>query len=295
MELKNTNTNFTYKNGIYITSPEINENTKNELPQILTEYKEKKYLTQDNFKFPKKTYNKNLKKISNNPINDEIDFSNINPCFSKENFYDYRESCNKFYPKMDHILKDNLSPRNIILKTRNYDNYEKKIISELKKDEIIQRSLGQGIFMRLQQYKTLTKNTPFKLILSNLKAEKINLDIDDNKKAISLTPSLKRKNEIRPKIHHLYDEKNKNNEFNKKDKKHNKTTNKFPRRRSSILNAPMNDLIRNDKPPSLVFRQVDSISNILKLNKMKNKIRDNIILQALEKCGEEDARHLIGI
>jgi hypothetical protein len=54
MELKNTNTNFTYKNGIYITSPEINENTKNELPQILTEYKEKKYLTQDNFKFPKK-------------------------------------------------------------------------------------------------------------------------------------------------------------------------------------------------------------------------------------------------
>lgn len=55
MELKNTNTNFTYKNGIYITSPEINENTKNELPQILTEYKEKKYLTQDNFKFPKKT------------------------------------------------------------------------------------------------------------------------------------------------------------------------------------------------------------------------------------------------
>ena len=57
----------------------------------------------------------------------------------------------------------------------------------------------------------------------------------------------------------------------------------------------MNDLLRNDKPPSLIYRHVDSISNILKLNNMKNKIRDNIILQALEKCGEEDARHLIGI
>ncbi len=295
MALKTTNSNFTNKNGIYITSTEINENNQNDLPQILSEYKETKYLTQNNFQFSEKKHKTNLKKITNIPSNNEIDFSNINQCFPKENFYDYRESCNKFYPKMDHILKDNLSPRNIILKTRNYDNYEKKIISELKKDEIIQRSLGQGIFMRLQQYKTLTKNTPFKSILSNLKLEKINLEIDENKKSISLTPSFKRKNGIRPKIHHLYDEKNKNNEFNKKDKKHNKTTNKFPRRRSSILNAPMNDLIRNDKPPSLVFRQVDSISNILKLNKMKNKIRDNIILQALEKYGEEDARHLIGI
>ena len=292
MELKNTNTNFTYKNGIYITSPEINENTKNELPQILTEYKEKKYLTQDNFKFPKKTYNKNLKKISNNPINDEIDFSNINPCFSKENFYDYKESCNKFYPKMDHILKDNLSPRNIILKTRKFDNYEKQIISELKKDEIIQRSPGQGIFMRIQQYKTLTKNIPFKLILSNLEYGKVNLDNDDYKKQISKTPSFKIKKSIRPKIFHLYNEKNKNENNNKDNNKNHK---KFHHRRSSILKAPMNDLLRNDKPPSLIYRQVDSISNILKLNNMKNKIRDNIILQALEKCGEEDARHLIGI
>jgi hypothetical protein len=291
MALKTTNTNFTQKNEIYITSTEINENNKNNLPQILTDYKESKNLTQNNFQFTERKFKKNIKKLSKIPSNNDIDFSNINPCFPKENFYDYRESCNKFYPKMDHILKDNLSPRNIILKTRKFDKYEQQIISELKKDEIIQRSLGQGIFMRLQQYKTLTKNTPFKSILSNLKLEKTNLEIDENKKSISLTPSFKRKNGIRPKIHHLYDEKNKNNEFNKKDKNHKK----FHHRRSSILNAPMNDLLRNDQPPSLVFREVDSTSNILKLNKMKNKIRDNIILQALEKCGELDARHLIGI
>ena len=193
---------------------------------------------------------------------------------------------------MDHILKDNLSPRNIILKTRKFDNYEKQIISELKKDEIIQRSPGQGIFMRIQQYKTLTKNIPFKLILSNLEYGKVNLDNDDNKKQISKTPSFKIKKSIRPKIFHLYNEKNKN-ENNNKD--NNKNHQKFHHRRSSILKAPMNDLLRNDKPPSLIYRQVDSISNILKLNNMKNKIRDNIILQALEKCGEEDARHLIGI
>ena len=64
-------------------------------------------------------------------------------------------------------------------------------VTGLKKDEIIQRSLGQGMFMRIQKYKMLNKKNPFKLIISSL--EPGNINNNEKEKKISQTNSFKKK------------------------------------------------------------------------------------------------------
>ncbi len=291
-----TNPNFAnYDKGIYLTSADIIEKRNNELPSLMTEYN-------DNSKI--NTYKKlNLPKINKTKIKDytnefsdsEIIYTNFHSSFSPENFYDYGESCNKFYPKMDKTLKDGLCPRNIILKTRKYNEEERKIISDLKKDEMIQRSIGQGMHMRIQGYRTLNKREPFKLILSKLEAGKIydksdfenkkieikENEIEDNKNKDNIIKDgyhmIKNRKSIKPKIYHLYKEKK-------------KRTEKFVKRRSSLLNRPLNDLIRDDKPPSFIDKESMSL-----IKNMKNRNRDYEVLHALEKCGEIDLKYYLGL
>ena len=291
-----TNPNFAnYDKGIYLTSADIIEKRNNELPSLMTEYN-------DNSKIS--TYKKlNLPKINKTKIKDytnefsdsEIIYTNFHSSFSPENFYDYGESCNKFYPKMDKTLKDGLCPRNIILKTRKYNEEERKIISDLKKDEMIQRSIGQGMHMRIQGYRTLNKREPFKLILSKLEAGKIydksdfenkkieikENEIEDNKNKDNIIKDgyhmIKNRKSIKPKIYHLYKEKK-------------KRTEKFVKRRSSLLNRPLNDLIRDDKPPSFIDKESMSL-----IKNMKNRNRDYEVLHALEKCGEIDLKYYLGL
>ena len=291
-----TNPNFSnYNKGIYLTSADIIEKRNNELPSLMTEYN-------DNSKISR--YKKlNLPKINKTKIRDytnefsdsEVLFTNFHSSFSPENFYDYGESCNKFYPKMDKTLKDGLCPRNIILKTRKYNEEERKIISDLKKDEMIQRSIGQGMHMRIQGYRTLNKREPFKLILSKLEAGKIydksdfenkkieikENEIEDNKNKDNIIKDgyhmIKNRKSIKPKIYHLYKEKK-------------KRTEKFIKRRSSLLNRPLNDLIRDDKPPSFIDKESMSL-----LKNMKNRNRDYEVLHALEKCGEIDLKYYLGL
>ena len=289
-----TNPNFAnYDKGIYLTSADIIEKRNNELPSLMTEYN-------DNSKIS--TYKKlNLPKINKTKIKDytnefsdsEIIYTNFHSSFSPENFYDYGESCNKFYPKMDKTLKDGLCPRNIILKTRKYNEEERKIISDLKKDEMIQRSIGQGMHMRIQGYRTLNKREPFKLILSKLEAGKIfdKSDLENKKNEIKENEKednqknikkdgyhiIKNRKSIKPKIYHLYKEKK-------------KRTEKFIKRRSSLLNRPLNDLIRDDKPPSFIDKESMAI-----IKNMKNRNRDYEVLHALEKCGEGELKYYIGV
>ena len=289
-----TNPNFSnYNKGIYLTSADIIENRNNELPTLMTEYN-------DNSKIS--TYKKlNLPKINKTKIRDytnefsdsEVLFTNFHSSFSPENFYDYGESCNKFYPKMDKTLKDGLCPRNIILKTRKYNEEERKMISDLKKDEMIQRSSGQGMHMRIQDYRTLNKREPFKLILSKLEAGKIfdKSDLENKKNEIKENEKeenktnikkdgyhiIKNRKSIKPKIYHLYKEKK-------------KRTEKFIKRRSSLLNRPLNELIRDDKPPSFIDKESMAI-----IKNMKNRNRDYEVLHALEKCGESDLRYYLGL
>ena len=289
-----TNPNFSnYNKGIYLTSADIIENRNNELPTLMTEYN-------DNSKIS--TYKKlNLPKINKTKIRDytnefsdsEVLFTNFHSSFSPENFYDYGESCNKFYPKMDKTLKDGLCPRNIILKTRKYNEEERKMISDLKKDEMIQRSSGQGMHMRIQDYRTLNKREPFKLILSKLEAGKIfdKSDLENKKNEIKENEKeenktnikkdgyhiIKNRKSIKPKIYHLYKEKK-------------KRTEKFIKRRSSLLNRPLNELIRDDKPPSFIDKESMAI-----IKNMKNRNRDYEVLHALEKCGESDLKYYLGL
>ena len=289
-----TNPNFSnYNKGIYLTSADIIENRNNELPTLMTEYN-------DNSKIS--TYKKlNLPKINKTKIRDytnefsdsEVLFTNFHSSFSPENFYDYGESCNKFYPKMDKTLKDGLCPRNIILKTRKYNEEERKMISDLKKDEMIQRSSGQGMHMRIQDYRTLNKREPFKLILSKLETGKIfdKSDLENKKNEIKENEKeenktnikkdgyhiIKNRKSIKPKIYHLYKEKK-------------KRTEKFIKRRSSLLNRPLNELIRDDKPPSFIDKESMAI-----IKNMKNRNRDYEVLHALEKCGESDLKYYLGL
>ena len=50
--------------------------------------------------------------------------------FSKtENFQQYTKSCNKYHHKIDHVIKDILSPKSILLRNRRYDEKENNLIS----------------------------------------------------------------------------------------------------------------------------------------------------------------------
>ena len=61
----------------------------------------------------------------------------------------------------------------------------------------------------------------------------------------------------------------------------------------------MNDIIRTFKEAPKVSNisnnENEYFTNIRKLNDFDNKFRDKNILNALEKCGEDDIKYLIGM
>ena len=95
-----------------------------------------------------------------------IKTSDLNSYFIPENFQEYSTSCNKYQHKLDHVIKDLLSPKNILMKNRRYDQKESMLISDMNKDEIIHRSAGKGMFLRIQKYNKLNRKKPFKLIIN---------------------------------------------------------------------------------------------------------------------------------
>jgi hypothetical protein len=52
------------------------------------------------------------------------------------------------------------------MKNRRYDEKENMLISDMNKDEIIHRSAGKGMFLRIQKYNKLNRKKPFKLIIN---------------------------------------------------------------------------------------------------------------------------------
>ena len=119
-----------------------------------------------------------------------IKTSDLNSYFIPENFQEYSTSCNKYQHKLDHVIKDLLSPKNILMKNRRYDQKESMLISDMNKDEIIHRSAGKGMFLRIQKYNKLNRKRPFKLIINPFnnqnneryikKDKKINNDTNEN-------------------------------------------------------------------------------------------------------------------
>ena len=293
--MDNLQNNFQEQNGIYLTSADILSSRNNELPDIYNEtelYEDKSFRIKEKLQLPPILRFRNLnKKKCLSTFEDDLKNAKFHSYFSPENFLNYNESCNKFIAKPSSILKESLSPEKIIYKNRIYDLNEFKLLSDLKKDEMIKRSPGQGIFMRIQTYRSLNKKRPFKLILSSLEAGKYNIEnnenniIEDNNKIEvidnnKLKSNIKNKKSMRPKIHHLYKEK------------------KIVPRRSSVMRKPINDLIRTfKKPPNVSNISNDEIDNYnnSKINDFDNKFRDKNILNALEKCGEDEMKYLIGM
>ena len=293
--MDNLQNNFQEQNGIYLTSADILSSRNNELPDIYNEtdlYEDKSFRIKEKLQLPPILRFRNLnKKKCLSTFEDDLKNAKFHSYFSPENFLNYNESCNKFIARPSPILKESFSPEKIIYKNRIYDLNEFKILSDLKKDEMIKRSPGQGIFMRIQTYRSLNKKRPFKLILSSLEAGKYNIEnnenniIEDNNKIEvidnnKLKSNIKNKKSMRPKIHHLYKEK------------------KIVPRRSSVMRKPINDLIRTfKKPPNVSNISNDEIDNYnnSKINDIDNKFRDKNILNALEKCGEDEMKYLIGM
>ena len=289
--------------GIYLTAPNIISERNNELPDIFKETEQndnKELKIKTKFKLPPivKFRNSHKNTQSQSILERDSKTLKVHSYFSPENFLDFNPSCNKFSSKISPFLKESLSPEKIIYKRRIYDLDELKMLSDLKKDQIIKRSPGQGIFMRIQTYKHLNKRIPFQLVLSSLSAGKYNEnnnnndddDLENNFKKdennykrentensiFSPKKNFKFNRRIRPKFHHLYKEK------------------KFVPRRSSIMIKPNNDIIKTFKqPPKVAFDEMENNINLNKILDLDNKFRDKNILNALEKCGEDDMKYLI--
>ena len=152
-----TGTNEVNNNLSSIQKNEIIVNKSSILPPIkkfnsLNKNVDNKIILSKRFKFNKfQNNNPNINIQINNNNN------NLNSYFQKQNYDLYYDSCNKFVPKIDKIFKDSIDPKNIILQSRHYDYKENKILSDINKDEMIQRSLGQGMPIKLIQYKKLNR------------------------------------------------------------------------------------------------------------------------------------------
>ena len=114
-----------------------------------------------------------------------LQISDFNSYFLPENFQEYSTSCNKYQHKLDHVIKDLLSPKNILMKNRRYDEKENILISDMNKDEIIHRSAGKGMFLRIQKYNKLNRKKPFKLIINSFNNQNNERFIKKNKKIIN--------------------------------------------------------------------------------------------------------------
>ena len=293
--LNYSNTIETNHSGIYLTGTnEVNNNLssiqKNDiivnkssiLPPIKNFHSISKNL--DNKIILSNRFKLNKFQINNQNINLQIknnNNNNLNSYFQKQNYDLYYNSCNKFIPKIDKIFKDSIDPKNIILQSRHYDYKENKILSDLNKDEMIQRSLGQGMPIKLIQYKKLNHRRNkslcdsydnnnnyllYELIKNNLVIE--NEKIKNHLKEVKI----KRK-KTKPNYNHLY-------------------TENYSIRKSILKQTPMNQLFRNDKPPSLLINNEKEKQNNKDFD-YKTKMRDQDILRSLEKSGNNELKYII--
>jgi hypothetical protein len=296
--LNNLNTIETNQSGIYLTGTNDVKNTINDisknniilnkssiLPPIknlhsLSNNLDNKIFLSNRFKLNK--FHNNIRNINiqNININNNNNDKNLNSYFQKENYDLYYDSCNKFTPKIDKIFKDSINPKNIILQSRHYDLIENKMLSDINKDEMIQRSIGHGMPIKLMQYKKLNlrrNNNSIDFINNNnyllYEMIKNNLVIENEKVKNYLKNVNILKKKTKPRYSHLY-------------------TENFSIRKSILKNTPMNQIFRNDKPPNILCDYEKDKEN-KKVSDYKSKKRDQDILRSLEKSGSNELKYLI--
>ena len=203
---------------------------------------------------------------------------NINNYFSPENYHHYSESCNKYYPKLDPALKDIFSVKNMIIKNRKYNIDESKLISDLNRDQMIHRSPGMGMYVRIQKYNKINRKKPYKLYFSG----NYNNYYYNNDRYI-------KKKKVKKII------KNNDSNLDKKDdtffKKY--TERKFGDEDDDKI-RPLNELLGNYQSPSFKIKTIDHSQDLIKLNELENKTRDQKIINALIKSGDENLKFNIG-
>ena len=153
---------------IFLTSPIIINSPNLNSRNLYDRSRRRNLLLSKNILSPIK--NELIKKniFNNSLIEEKKSEKSLNSYFTPENFQQYTKSCNKYHHKIDHVIKDILSPKSILLRNRRYDEKENNLISDMNKDEIIHRSAGQGMFFRIQKYKSLNKKKrPFQIIFNN--------------------------------------------------------------------------------------------------------------------------------
>ena len=208
--------------------------------------------------------------FSNNNDNN-IQISNFNSYFIPENFQEYSKSFNKYEHKLDPLIKEKLSLKNNILNNRKYNKIEKILYSNFRKDEMNHRALGQGIFFLFQKYNQNNKRKPIQL--------KIKINSDNKKKYFkkidSKINSLNYNNYKQKNIFASLKNNNKNNinitDINKK-----------------------NNIFINQNQSSFIKKN-NNKSEDLKIELLINKLRDQRIISALKRSGDENLILNIGV
>ena len=273
--------------NIYLTSTNVKSRYNNKISLVNEKLPKELYIKSYKIKTPlilpsisRNTINK--KSYNSYDLDKKPEISNLNSYFAPENYLEYDKSFNKYEKKLDPIIKDRLAPKNVLMRNRKYDRFEQNAISDLNRDEMIHRSLGQGMFYRILKYHQLNRKKPYKIIYT--------VDYNNNDKYIKKFKNKKNSKKI-IKDKNLNESPKENVPLYLREKAFNPNNIEYENENEK----PMNELLVSYKPPSFVVKQKMSQNSISNQNlNYRNKLRDQKILMALIKSGDEELKFNIG-
>jgi len=274
--------------NIYLTSTNVKSRYNNKISLVNEKLPKELYIKSYKIKTPlilpsisRNTINK--KSYNSYDLDKKPEISNLNSYFAPENYLEYDKSFNKYEKKLDPIIKDRLAPKNVLMRNRRYDRFEQNAISDLNRDEMIHRSLGQGMFYRILKYHQLNRKKPYKIIYT--------VDYNNNDKYIKKFKNNKKSSKKIIKDNKINESPKENIPLYLREKAFNPNNIEYENENEK----PMNELLVSYKPPSFVVKKKISQNSISNQNlNYRNKLRDQKILMALIKSGDEELKFNIG-
>ena len=274
--------------NIYLTSTNVKSRYNNKISLVNEKLPKELYIKSYKIKTPlilpsisRNTINK--KSYNSYDLDKKPEISNLNSYFAPENYLEYDKSFNKYEKKLDPIIKDRLAPKNVLMRNRRYDRFEQNAISDLNRDEMIHRSLGQGMFYRILKYHQLNRKKPYKIIYT--------VDYNNNDKYIKKFKNNKKSSKKIIKDNKINESPKENIPLYLREKAFNPNNIEYENENEK----PMNELLVSYKPPSFVVKKKISQNSISNQNlNYRNKFRDQKILMALMRSGDEELKFNIG-
>ena len=274
--------------NIYLTSTNVKSRYNNKISLVNEKLPKELYIKSYKIKTPlilpsikRNTINK--KSYNSYDLDKKPEISNLNSYFAPENYLEYDKCFNKYEKKLDPIIKDRLAPKNVLMRNRRYDRFEQNAISDLNRDEMIHRSLGQGMFYRILKYHQLNRKKPYKIIYT--------VDYNNNDKYIKKFKNNKKSSKKIIKDNKINESPKENIPLYLREKAFNPNNIEYENENEK----PMNELLVSYKPPSFVVKKKISQNSISNQNlNYRNKLRDQKILMALIKSGDEELKFNIG-